>query len=94
MQREYRSYCAERPENKTAHELYDLGLIGLETNEQTVWVWREVVQVVRPMLTALPQTVASPEVISVPAQNRLAYPTLERLFDVWRAEPPVELPRP
>jgi Helicase conserved C-terminal domain len=90
MQREYRSYYAERPEYKAAHELYDLGLIGLDTFEQVVWVWREVVQTVRPMLTTLPPIVARPEVISVPAQNRLAYPisTLERLFDAWRAEPP------
>jgi hypothetical protein len=79
MQRECRSYYAERPEYEAAHELYDLGLIRLDTFEQTVWSGaRWCRRFARHSLRSRPLLLAAtrPETISAPAQNRLAYPVL------------------
>ncbi len=75
-------------------ELHDLGLIGAESYEERVWVWREVAQILRTELYDSRELVAAPVPISIDAGRSFAagpLANLERLFDLWKTAPPSAL---
>lgn len=75
-------------------ELYEAGLVGVETYEESTWVWREVAQTLRPALIPSWETAPAPVQVAFDAdRSHIARPlaNLERLLDLWRASPPPAL---
>lgn len=80
----------------TIYELHDVGLMGANDYEREVWVWREVLQSLRPMFIrgwAVPLHPSPVPLLSAMRSSAMATPLslLGRMLDEWRAQPPTAL---
>ena len=74
--------------------LHEAGLIGVDARNQDVWVWREVAQILRPDVIAswtAPTAPVPTPITDDRFQTGRPLANLERLFELWKASPPVGL---
>jgi hypothetical protein len=87
---------AHLAEGRPLYELYDVGWIGVDVYERDVWLWREVVQAVRPRLVtdwSTPRIPATLPLGSVERRSAMAVPLslFSRVLDEWKSQPPTAL---